>query len=75
MFAIHDDKSHYSSIKNILRKTLICEENIFQLYMARRFQKRSDLSFQDHKFDLIYCNWNTTEPGVVHNVGFLMFSL
>ena len=30
---------------------VICEENIFQLNLSRRFKKQSDLSLLDHKFD------------------------
>ena len=33
---------------------------------------RFDLSLFDHKGDLIYCQWNTTEPGAVRYVCFLM---
>ena len=40
MFVIYDDKSHYPST-NVTEKTVICEENIFHLDLARRFKKRS----------------------------------
>ena len=55
------------------KKTVVREENIYQLNLVRRFKKRSDLPFYDHKFDLIYCQWNTREPGAVHNESFLIF--
>ena len=59
VFVIYEDKSHYTSIYNVLRKkTIICEENISQLNLVRRFKKQSDLSLYDHKFELIYCHWN-----------------
>ena len=56
-------------------KTVICEENKFQLNLAKRCEKRSDLSHFDHKCDLIYCQWNTTVSAAVCSVSFLMFSL
>ena len=56
-------------------KTVICEENIYQLNLVRRFKKQSDLSLDEYKFDLIYCQWNTRETRVVPNLSFLMFSL
>ena len=43
--------------------------------ISTAFKQRSDLSLYDHKFDLIYCQWNTRKPGAVRNVSFLMFSL
>ena len=75
VFVIYEDKSHYPSTYNVLRKKVICEENIYQLNMVRRFKKQSDLSLYEYKFDLIYCQWNTREPRVFPNVSFLMFSL
>ena len=76
VFVIYEDKSHYPSTYNVLRKkTVICEENIYQLNLVRRFKKQSDLSLYEYKFDLIYCQWNKREPRVVPNVSFLMFSL
>ena len=39
----------------------------------RRFKKQSDLSLYDYKFDLIYCQWNASEPRVVRNVRFQCF--
>ena len=74
VFVIYDDKSHYPS-NHKGKKTVICEENIFQLNLVRRFKKRSNLLHLDHIFDLIYCQWNTTEPDVVCTISFLMFSL
>ena len=35
-------------------------------------EPRSPLLY-DHKFDLIYCQWNAREPGAVHNQVFLLF--
>ena len=32
----------------------------------------SDVSLYDHKFDLVYCQWNTRKPGVFQNISFLM---
>ena len=58
-----------------MEKTVICEENIYQLNLVRRFKKQSDLSLYEYKFDLSYFQWNTREPRVVRNVSFLMFSL
>ena len=55
VFAVYDDKSQYPYV--------LCEENIFQINLLTRFQKRSDLSLYDHKFDLI---WKTREP--VHSL-------
>ena len=66
VFVIYDDKSHYPSTYNVLRKKQSCEEKVY---------KRSDLSLHDHKFDLIYSQWNTREPSGICNVNFLMFSL
>ena len=43
----------------------ICEENISQLNLMKRFKKRSDLSLYDNKFDLIYCHGITREPGAI----------
>ena len=57
-----------------MEKTVICEENIYQLNLVRRFKKQSNLSLYDHKFDLIVCQWNTREPHIVRNASFLMFS-
>ena len=55
VFLMYDDKSHYPSTYNVLRKkTLICQENIYQLNLVRKFKKRSDLSLYDHKFDVIH---------------------
>ena len=56
-----------------MEKTVICEKNTYQLNLVRRFKKQSDLSLYNHKFDLIYCQWNTRESCVVLNVRFLMF--
>ena len=42
VFVIYNDKSHYPSTYNVLWKTVICEENIFQLNLPRRFKKQSD---------------------------------
>ena len=76
VFVIYEDKSHYPSAYNVLRKKpVICEENIYQLNLMRRFKKQSDLSLYEYKFDLSYCQWNTREPCVVPNVSFRMFSL
>ena len=76
VFVIYEDKSHYPSTYNVLpKKTVICEENVYQLNLVRRFKKQSDLSRYKYKFDLIYCQWNTREPCVAPNVSFLMFSL
>ena len=58
-----------------MEKTVICEENIFQLNLNRRFKKQSDLSLYGHKFYLIYCQWSTRETRAVRNESFLMFSL
>ena len=60
-----------------MEKTVICEANIYQLKLVGRFKKRSDLlvSLYDHKFYLIYCQWNTREPDAARNVSFLTFSL
>ena len=58
-----------------MEKTVICEENIYQLNLMRRFKEQSDLSLYEYKFDLIYCQWNTREHRVVPNVSFLMLSL
>ena len=44
-----------------------------ELNLVRRFKKQSDLSLYDHKFDLIYCHWNSREPGAIPNVSFPMF--
>ena len=54
VFVLYDDKSHYPNTYNVLRKTVICEENIYQLNLVKRFKKRYDLSLYDHKFELIY---------------------
>ena len=48
-----------------MEKTVICEENIFLLYLSRKFLKKADLSLLDHKFDLIYCHCTTTESDTV----------
>ena len=56
------------------KKTVICEENIYQLNLVRRFKTQSDLSLYDHKFYLICCQWNTREPDAVCNVRFLIVS-
>ena len=75
VFVIYEDKSHYpSTCYCVTEKTVICEENIYQLNLVRRFKKQSNLSLYV-KFDLIYCQWNTREPRVVPNVSLLMFSL
>ena len=71
-FLIYDDKSHYPSTFNVFRKK---QSYKYQLNLMRRFKKRSDLSLYDHKFDLIYCQWNTRKHGAVCNVSFLMVSL
>ena len=56
VFVIYEDKSHYpSTYKRVMKKTVICEENIYQLNLVRRFKKQCDLSLYGHKFDLIYC--------------------
>ena len=56
VFVIYEDKSHYPSTYTVLqKKPVICEENIYQLNLVRRFKKQSELSLYDHKFDLIYC--------------------
>ena len=57
-----------------MERTVICEENIYQLNLVRRFKKQSNLSLNGRKFDLIFCQWNTREPHVVRNASFLMFS-
>ena len=76
VFVIYEEKSHYPSTYNVLqKKQSLCEENIYQLNLVRRFKKQSDLSLYEYKFDLIYCQWNTREPRVVPNASFLMFSL
>ena len=75
VFVIYEDKSHNPSTYNVLRKKQsLCEENIYQLNLVRRFKKQSDLSLYEYKFDLIYCQWNMREPRVVPNASFLMFS-
>ena len=33
--------------------------------LVRRFEKQSDLSLYDHKFDFIYNQWITRESGAV----------
>ena len=53
MFVTYDDKSYYPCTCNVLRKKVICEENIYQLNLVKRFKKWSDLSLYDHKSDLI----------------------
>ena len=40
--------------------------------LDRNMKKRLYLSFSDHTFDVIYCQWNTSEPGAFH-VSFPMF--
>ena len=45
----------------------LCEENIYKLNLVSRFKKRPGLSLYYHKFDLIYCQWNTREPRAVLN--------
>ena len=70
MFVTYDDKSYYPCTCNVLRKKVICEENIYQVNLVKRFKKWSDLSLYDHKSDLIYCQWNTTEPDAVCNVSY-----
>ena len=78
VFVIYDDHSNYPSTYNVFTEKqsyTVCEENIFQLNLVSRFKKQSDLSLYEHKFDLIYCQWNTREPCAVRNVSFLMFSL
>ena len=45
---------------------------IYRPHLGDRFRKRSDVSLYDHKFDLVYCQWNTRKPGVFQNISFLM---
>ena len=66
---IHPLKTHYR------KKTVICCEENIKLNLVSRFKKRSDLSLNDHKFDLIYCQLNTRETGAVRNISFLMSTL
>ena len=76
VFEIYEDKSHYPSAYNVLRKKQSYVRRIYiMLNLVRRFKKQSDLSLYEYKFDLSYCQWNTREPSVVLNVSFLMFSL
>ena len=73
---VYDDKSLYPSTNNMLQKKQSYVRRIDFRYTWREdLKKRSDLSLKDHKFDLIYCRWNTTEPDAVCNISFLMFSL
>ena len=52
LFVIYDDESQYPSTnKHVMEKTVIFEENIFQLNLARKFEKLSDLSLFGHKCD------------------------
>ena len=76
VLVIYDDKSHYPSTYNVLRKNgHMWGEYISAKLGEKILKKRSDLSLLDDTFDLIYCQWNTTEADAVCNLSFLMFSL
>ena len=69
VFVIYEDKSHYPSTYNVLRKKQSYVRRIYRLSV--KFGEKIYLTLYEYKFDLSYCQWNTREPRVVANVSFL----
>ena len=65
VFVIYDDKSHYPSTYNVLRKNkVICEENNY--ISAKLSEKILKIGliyyFMITNLNLNNCQWNTREP-------------
>ena len=60
---------------HIIHPLITCygkKQSYVRRILVRRFFKKSDISLYDHKFDLIYYQWNSREPGAFPNVSVSM---